>query len=270
MDPSFNDTVKQFDEFRALFNQPKPALDKCKQLMDKLRVAVTKFSYTINDIKDPEQQKRQLLLSREILEHAAILSAQVSDIAAFERYFAQLKTYYYDYASRLPPSQQQHSILGLNLLRLLAKNKLDEFHTELELIPLENHANQFIQHPIKLEQYMMEGAYNKVLKARADVPSSTYSVFMDMFMETVRDEIADCLEKAYHNLSVTEAQKLLGFSSPSELEAYSKQKGWQVGNVNGTSSFVFKTESKQAKTEVPTFKVMQQTLHYARELERIV
>ena len=48
------------------------------------------------------------------------------------------------------------------------------------------------------------------------------------------------------------------------------QKGWQVGNVNGASSFVFKTDKQQAKPEMPTFKLMQQTLHYARELERIV
>jgi 26S proteasome regulatory subunit N12 len=78
-------------------------------------------------------------------------------------------------------------ILGLNLLRLLAKNKLAEFHTELELIPLEvHHQNVFVKHPVYLEQCMMEGAYNKVTKARSDVPSDTYSFFMDMLMDTVR------------------------------------------------------------------------------------
>ena len=37
----------------------------------------------------------------------------------------------------LQPSQQQHLITGLNLLRLLVQNRIAEFHTELELIPQE-------------------------------------------------------------------------------------------------------------------------------------
>jgi 26S proteasome regulatory subunit N12 len=34
----------------------------------------------------------------------------------------------------LPPSQHQDVITGLNLLRLLAQNRVAEFHTELELV----------------------------------------------------------------------------------------------------------------------------------------
>jgi 26S proteasome regulatory subunit N12 len=53
------------------------------------------------------------------------------------------------------PSQRQWIILGLNLLRLLAKNKMDEFHTELELIPLEKHDNIYIKHNVQLEQVLL-------------------------------------------------------------------------------------------------------------------
>ena len=91
------------------------------------------------------------------------------------------------YSEKLPPSAQQYTLLGLNLLRLLAKNKLDEFHTELELIPLEKQTQSvFIKHPVQLEQYMMEGAYNKVLKASNETPSDYYKLFMEILMETVR------------------------------------------------------------------------------------
>ena len=86
----------------------------------------------------------------------------------------------------LPPSAQQYLILGLNLLRLLAKNKLDEFHIEVELIPLEKQNDIYIKQPLQLEQYMMEGAYNKVLKARNEVPSDSHHFFMDQLMVTVR------------------------------------------------------------------------------------
>ena len=44
----------------------------------------------------------------------------------------------------------------------------------------------FIQHPILLEQYLMEGSYHKVLAARKEVPATEYSYFMDSLMVTVR------------------------------------------------------------------------------------
>ena len=34
----------------------------------------------------------------------------------------------------LPPSEQEHAMLGLDLLRLLVQNRIAEFHTEIELI----------------------------------------------------------------------------------------------------------------------------------------
>ena len=37
----------------------------------------------------------------------------------------------------LPASQNAPAITGLNLLRLLVQNRIAEFHTELEDIPLE-------------------------------------------------------------------------------------------------------------------------------------
>ena len=55
-----------------------------------------------------------------------------------------------------------------------------------ELIPLEMQNTVFIQHPILLEQYLMEGSYHKVLAARKEVPATEYSYFMDSLMVTVR------------------------------------------------------------------------------------
>ncbi len=134
------------------------------------------------------------------MESAILLSIDLHDIPSFERYFAQIKTFYYDYEYvfstllillrrkySLPPSSRQYMILGLNLLRLLAQHNLAQFHTELELIPLDMHQQSiFIKHSVYLEQCMMEGAYNKVIKARADVPTSRHAYFMDMLMDTVR------------------------------------------------------------------------------------
>ncbi len=46
---------------------------------------------------------------------------------------------------------------------LLSKNKIADFHTELEQLPsdaLQN--NPYIRCPVRMEQFIMEGSYNKV------------------------------------------------------------------------------------------------------------
>jgi 26S proteasome regulatory subunit N12 len=68
-------------------------------------------------------------------------------------------------------------------LRLLAQNRIAEFHTELELIPLDKHDNVYIKQPIQLEHYIMEGSFNKVFHAANDLPAPTYAYFMEYLME---------------------------------------------------------------------------------------
>ena len=80
-----------------------------------------------------------------------------------------------------------YSIIGLNLLRLLAQNRLSEFHTELETIePDQLVSNIYIKHPVEIEQCLMEGSYNRVLNARANVPANEYLFFMDILVDTIR------------------------------------------------------------------------------------
>lgn len=56
-----------------------------------------------------------------------------------------------------------YELLGLDLLCLLAQNKVGEFHTALEHLPAGVVSdNVYIRHPVAMEQYLMEGAYNKV------------------------------------------------------------------------------------------------------------
>ena len=111
----------------------------------------------------------------------------------------------------LLPSQHQNLITGLNLLRLLVQNRIAEFHTELELIPQEVmellaykslcqrlcrilqslavvqiQQEAHIKHATQLEQQLMEGAYNKVLSAKSNVPDQSYLYFMDKLISTVR------------------------------------------------------------------------------------
>jgi len=78
-------------------------------------------------------------------------------------------------------------LLGLNLMRLLAQNRIAEFHTELELIdPKLIHDDLYIKHAVELEQSLMEGSYNKVVKNREVVPANEFLFFIDILVDTIR------------------------------------------------------------------------------------
>jgi 26S proteasome regulatory subunit N12 len=260
-------TVKLFDDFKQSFDKPTPDLERCKHLMGQLKIGLMQLSIPLPGSAqlDLAQHQKELLLAREILEHAVLLSVKTKDIPSFERYIAQVKTYYYDYGKNLPPSQRQYPILGLNLLRLLAQNRIAEFHAELELIPLEMHQNVYIRHPIMLEQYIMEGSYHKVRNARADVPVDTYTFFTDILMETIRDEIAECSEKAFTHLPLPETQRLLQIPDTMSLNEYINKRGWAVYG----DGVVFQKPAV-TKAEIPSMQLIHETLTYAKELERIV
>ena len=52
--------------------------------------------------------------------------------------------------------------MGLNLLCLLALSRNAEFHVSVEKLPVDVlQKNHYIRHPVQLEQFIMEGNYNK-------------------------------------------------------------------------------------------------------------
>ena len=92
-------------------------------------------------------------------------------------------------SSILPQSEREFPIRGLNLIRLLIQNRIADFHTTLESLPLpadELIANPFIRHPVNLERWLMEGSYSKVWNAREEAPAEEYKFFVDSLMGTIR------------------------------------------------------------------------------------
>lgn len=266
---SLEEVNGQFLQFKAELEKSSSDLSRCATLLVQLKIALTQFSFLVPSATPSPTVLKEIVLAREILEHAVLLSVKQRDMNTFARHIAQVKTYYFDTCRTfkdLPPSSRQYTILGLNLLRLLALNRIAEFHTELELIPLDKHENVFIQLPIQLEQYIMEGAYNKVYKAAKDVPHESYSFFIEYLMETrLKDEIAECSEKSYSALSAKEGARLLNFTDPTAFVNYVSERGW---TVNGDQIAFKKEEVREAA--VPSMAVIGQTLAYAKELERIV
>ncbi|XP_010533567.1 PREDICTED: 26S proteasome non-ATPase regulatory subunit 8 homolog A-like [Tarenaya hassleriana] len=267
MDPQLTEILQQFEVFKAAF--VRKDYDTCSNLLSQLKVRLTKFRSLPPLFENTPNATQELMIARDIYEHAVVLSVKTEDQDAFERDFFQLKPYYVDARSRLPQSPQENLILGLNLLRLLVQNRIAEFHTELELLSSDALDNPCIKHAVELEQSFMEGAYNRVLSARQTAPDATYVYFMDLLAKTIRDEIAGCSEKAYDFLSISDARQMLLFSSDQELLTYVEEEHPEWEAKDGFVVFQKAKEAAPCK-EIPSLQLINQTLSYARELERIV
>jgi len=180
-----------------------------------------------------------------------------------------VKSCYTDYAGVLPASANQHQLQGLNLLGLLAQSKIGEFHTELELIPVDLREITYIKFPIQLEQYLMEGTYRKVEEAQKGLPAPSYAFFVSKLSGTVRDSIADSSEAAFQSLPLADALKMLSMQSADELADYAamREREWEVDTKNNVVRF---RDDNKTDLNVPSQKLIIETLSYAKELERIV
>ncbi|KAJ3693497.1 hypothetical protein LUZ60_008977 [Juncus effusus] len=267
MDLQFREVSQLFERFKAAF--VRNDFSTCTKQLAQLKVLLTKFPSLPPIFEPTPNAAEELILARQIYEHAVVLSVKTEDQDAFERDFSQLKPYYTDTRGIIPSSSEEFPILGLNLLRLLVQNRIAEFHTELELLALNALENPCIRHAVELEQSFMEGAYNRVLTARQRVPHETYVYFMDLLAKTVRDEIAGCSEKAYDYLTVNDAKQMLMFSSDQEFSQYISEEHpeWEI---KGNCVFFQKAKESQPCKEIPSLQLINQTLSYARELERIV
>lgn len=55
------------------------------------------------------------------------------------------------------------------------------------------------------------------------MPSDTYNFFMNILSNTLRNEIAECLQKAYKKVSINSATKMLNFNSTNETNDFAKK-----------------------------------------------
>uniref|UniRef100_A0A1A9WA73 26S proteasome non-ATPase regulatory subunit 8 n=1 Tax=Glossina brevipalpis TaxID=37001 RepID=A0A1A9WA73_9MUSC len=255
-----------YKELKTDFNKRPQNLKKCGQSLDKLKIALTKLAFL--PTKDVKSSKSEMVLARDVLEIAVEYSVATKDIPAFERYMSQLKCYYYDYKKVIGESKNMFKLLGLNLLFLLSVNRVSEFHTELELLSADIiHTNEYIGPILALEQYIMEGRYNKIFQAKSSAPSEIYNYFMDILLSTVRDEIGACIEKAYDKISMLEAAKRLNLKTSEEMKTFGRKRNWLL-DADGFYNFVDK--STKAKEVLPSVELAEQAIFYARELEMIV
>uniref|UniRef100_A0A8C9PWP4 26S proteasome non-ATPase regulatory subunit 8 n=1 Tax=Spermophilus dauricus TaxID=99837 RepID=A0A8C9PWP4_SPEDA len=227
-----------------------PNLSKCREELGRLKLVLLELNFL--PTSGTKLTKQQLILARDILEIGAQWSILRKNIPSFERYMAQLKCYYFDYKEQLPESAYMHQLLGLNLLFLLSQNRVDI------------QSNVYIKHPESIEQYLMEGSYNKVFLAKGNILAESYTFFIDILLDTIRDEIAGCIEKAYEKILFIEATRILFFNTPRKMTEYAKKRGWILG-PNSYYSFSSQ-QQKPEDTTIPSTELAKQVMEYARQL----
>lgn len=134
----------------------------------------------------PETTPSQAALVRTVFEIGAYTSIRLKDKSSFVNYIGYLQNFY----SLGLGDENESELTGLNLLRLLAENKIAEFHTQLEIIDITS-KNVATSDPVKfargLEEWVMEGAYNRVWKAGESLSVNAYQkFFLDVLMDTIR------------------------------------------------------------------------------------
>merc|ERR1719215_1787900 len=214
--------------------------------------------------EESKTSEEEVAIAQAMLELAVLVSAKAMDTRSLERHLVQAKAYYLDYKR---PSDDKPLVLGLGLLHLLTENRLAEFHADLELISIEERKHPLVEFCVTLEDWLMEGSYNRILSKCKDVPTPYYAGFMSKLRGTVRDEIADCSASSYDTLTLDAAQKMMVFSTRTELLSYieTNQPEWHV--EAGTILF---NAAQKSRLAVPAMSLIANSLHYATELEKIV
>jgi len=261
------EAIDLYNQLTAEWTKKPQNFDICLSLLSKLKLVLAEMNYIPSHGTNIDS--KELHLARDVLEIGAQCSIAVCDIPAFERYISQLKTFYFDFQTLISESPYKYQIIGLNLLCLLARNRLAEFHTELELLnPKIIQSNIYIRHPVSLEQYLMEGSYNKVFLSKGNVPSPSYNFFMDILLRTIREEIASCMEAAYKRILFSEAGSMLCFKTQEELVDFIKERKWVLSS---DKYFYFQQKSADLENQsIPAQDLVMQMCDYAKELEIIV
>ncbi|CAB3411032.1 unnamed protein product [Caenorhabditis bovis] len=210
--------------------------------------------------------EQALLADKDLVEITALFSIITGDMATFH---ATIQSVFKIYEMAPKHTENKYLMIGLNLMFYLAHNRLAEFHMLLEQVPhSEQTSNAYIVTPVRIEQSIMEGAYNKVILTEKNIPSPFYEPFIKTMVDTIRGEIASSIEKSFKFLNIKDAAVMLLCDNEKQLAEFAKMRNWKQDG----KSFVF-DNVEVAQDKPPTLdtkRIATQTIFYAKQLEQIV
>jgi len=182
---------KELKQIIQQLHATKPAtLAQAPQLLSRAKLALLHLDALL---PTETSSADHLALARETLELGAFLSIRLRDTDAFTRYFQQLQPFYALPAAKSSSAKRaQHSneskVTGLYLLLLLSVGDYAGFHTLLEGLESSEEGkeavekDEFVRYPVRLEQALMEGSYDKVWSEMKSerVPSEEFAIFSEV------------------------------------------------------------------------------------------
>lgn len=171
--------IQQLDSLKA------SQLTTAPQLLSRAKLGLLKLNALV---PSEDTKTAHLQLATALLEAGALVSIKLKDTDSFTRYYQQLQPFYALPQSRASSRQSnQGKVTGLYLLLLLSLGDYGGFHTVLEGLEASGgkesiEKDQFIQYPVRLEQALMEGSYDKVWgETKGErVPSEEFAVFSEV------------------------------------------------------------------------------------------
>ncbi|CAJ0585551.1 unnamed protein product, partial [Mesorhabditis spiculigera] len=238
--------------------------------LDQIEAIVKNLKNALEDGDQVGKLDRNALITinRDVYEIDALVAALNGDLKAFDTAISNIMAFY---ASLRDDSPNKHLLVGLNLMFLLVSNRLSDFHVLLEQIDQSvQSGNPYVSTPVKMEQSLMEGAYNKIVLTEKNIPSPYYAPFVRIMMDTVRSEIASNLEKSFKQCPVRDAQTLLLLDDQASLKKFAEARKWKLEGTN----YNFGDEKMETgdlhKTGLDTQRIARQAIYYAKQLEMIV
>lgn len=116
----------------------------------------------------------------------------------------------------------------------------------------------------------MEGSYNKVFLAKSQVPSPYYTFFINLLLNTIRIEVASCLEVAFDSIAVVDAVRLLFLNNLEESKKFLSTRHWTLSADGRMISFPTSKDMNMLTAKVASQQIASQIIEYAVELEKIV
>lgn len=207
---------------------------------------------------------------QDILEMACFWAAHSRDGVSFERYFNQLSSVIYFAVGQHfkdITGNRKWTLIGLQLLNLLITGRVSDFYILVEHLPEDCLlVNPFIQFPLKLEQFLIEGTYHRILSARSDVPAPEYAWFIDGLSESIRNDILLCTEASMSSLSSQRLASLFLANGKTDLNAIINERGWSLA---ANDVVHFNKRNEKDVTFAPNVQVSR-VLEYSRHIEQMI
>ncbi|MCP9259373.1 Peroxisomal multifunctional enzyme A [Dirofilaria immitis] len=176
-------------------------------------------------------------IHRDVYEIDALCAVLQSDLEAFREAISVVMNFYNCYRPN-EESPNKFLMIGLNLMYFLTTNQHAQFHMLLEQIDQNiQQSNPYITTPVKLEQSLMEGVYNKVVLTEKTSPVRIMRfLFVYLWIQYDLKQLLQRSWKSSDNTYVFEQ----GLSGP------------------------------VPKEQLDTKRIAKQTIFYAKQLEMIV